>query len=181
LRQRRAASAAPEGAGPKRPARSLKARAIALLARRDYSRAELRRKLGAPRRDAEDSFAAEVASTHEALEALLDELAQLGYLSDERYARSVVARKSASHSRRAIAEELKTRGVAGDVVSDALGTSEADDGATMRALWQRRFGTAPRDDRERARQVRFLQSRGFSLSAILRFLRALPSNGDDEA
>jgi hypothetical protein len=38
-------------------------------------------------------------------------------------------------------------------------------------LWQRRFGAAPANDREKARQVRFLQSRGFELSAILKLLR----------
>ena len=41
----------------------------------------------------------------------------------------------------------------------------------MRALWQRRFGEPPRDERDKAKQVRFLQSRGFALSVILRFLR----------
>ena len=46
----------------------------------------------------------------------------------------------------------------------------------MRALWLRRFGRAPTDDREKARQVRFLQSRGFSLSAIFKLLREPPDD-----
>jgi len=41
----------------------------------------------------------------------------------------------------------------------------------LEALWRRRFGTAPADDREKARQVRFLHARGFALSAILKLLR----------
>ena len=175
------AGAAGAACGKPRPARSLKARAIALLARRDYSRAELRAKLARTRADPDAAFEADVGTPADAVESLLDELAQLGYLSDERYARGVVARKSSSHSRRAIAGELKARGVAGDAVQGALATSESDDATTMRALWQRRFGAAPCDDRERARQVRFLQSRGFSLSAILRFLRDLPTSPDDGA
>jgi len=44
----------------------------------------------------------------------------------------------------------------------------------MVALWRRKFGTAPANDRDKARQVRFLQSRGFSLSAILKLLRDPP-------
>jgi len=42
----------------------------------------------------------------------------------------------------------------------------------MLALWQRRFGTPPANDREKARQIRFLQSRGFALSAIFKLLRS---------
>ena len=41
----------------------------------------------------------------------------------------------------------------------------------LRALWQRRFGRAPVDERDKARQVRFLQARGFAVAAILRLLR----------
>ncbi len=164
-----ASGAQPEGAGDRaaRPARLLAGRAAPEARPRGSRRRRGVRDRSGP--------GGEPLEPLEPLEALLDELAQLGYLSDERYARSVVARKSASHSRRAIAEELKARGVAGDAVQSAIDASEADDAVTLRALWQRRFGVAPRDDREKARQVRFLQSRGFTLSAILRFLRELPA------
>jgi regulatory protein len=85
----------------------------------------------------------------------------------------VIARKAGSYSRRAIVEALKSQGVAGDTIDEALTAHELDDESAMRALWERRFGRAPADEREKARQVRFLQSRGFSLSAILRLLRSL--------
>ena len=102
---------------------------------------------------------------------MLDELAAQGLLSDDRYARSVVLRKAGSHSARAITETLKAQDVAGETVRQALAQREVDDDAVMRALWQRRFGEPPRDERDKAKQVRFLQSRGFALSVILRFLR----------
>ena len=54
-----------------------------------------------------------------------------------------------------------------------------DDADALVALWRRRFGAAPEDDREKARQVRFLQSRGFALSAIFRLLRNPPAADDD--
>ena len=145
-----------------RSVRSLKARAIAHLARREYSRAELAQRLisgGAARPDVEMTLA---------------ELAAEGYLSDERYAHALVRQKSATMSRRAIADTLKAKGVADDIARDALASAECDDDATLVALWRRRFGQAPKDDRERARQVRFLQSRGFGLSAILKLLRDPP-------
>ena len=84
--------------------------------------------------------------------------------------------KTGAYSKRAIAQTLKAKGVAGDVVTEALDGADADDGATLLALWRRRFGRAPTNDRERARQVRFLQSRGFGLSAILKLLRDPPSD-----
>lgn len=113
-----------------------------------------------------------------AVDTLLDELAALGYLSDARFARAEVTRKTGSYSRRAIAEALKAKGVAADTVAEALTTAEVDDTAAMIAIWQRRFRQPPRDEREKARQVRFLQSRGFALSAIFKLLRFPPDPND---
>ena len=143
-----------------RPPKSIRARAIAALARREYSRAELRAKL----------VAAGAVPTGR-LDAALDEIAALGYLSDERYAQAEVSRKAGTQSRRAIAGSLKAKGVATDVADAALATADVDDREVMVALWRRRFGAVPANERDKARQVRFLQSRGFALSAILRLLR----------
>jgi regulatory protein len=159
--------------GSPRPAKSLKARAIALLARREYSRMELRERLlagpGEP-----DAGATGV-------DALLDELAALGYLSDARFARSVVRQKTGGYSKRAIASTLKARGVVGDAAAAALAGVDVDDQDALVALWRRRFGKPPADDREKARQVRFLQSRGFPVSAILKLLRSPPGRDDENA
>ena len=148
-----------------RPAKTLAARAIAMLARREYSRAEIRGKLVA---GADAADAAQV-------DRVLDELVALGYLSDARFASAVVAQKSGSHSKRAIGATLKAHGVDSEAAAAALEASEIDDHDAMVALWRRKFGKAPADEREKARQVRFLQSRGFSLSAILRLLRDPPA------
>jgi regulatory protein len=148
-----------------RPPKSLKARAIALLARRDYSRAELRDKLVAGDRDADGVTG---------IDTLMDELAALGFLSDARFAQSVVRQKSGGYSKRAIGAALKARGVDGGAATDALAGVEIDDHDAMVALWRRRFGKPPANDKDKARQVRFLQSRGFSLSAIFKLLRNPP-------
>ena len=146
-----------------RPPRTLKARSIGMLARREYSRAELRDKLLA------------TGAERGAVDAVLDELALLGFLSDARFAHAVVRQKQGVHSRRAIAESLKQKGVVGEAAADALATLAVDDTQALAALWLRRFAHPPADEREKARQVRFLQSRGFSLSAILRLLRDPPA------
>ena len=103
----------------------------------------------------------------------LDELTAAGYLSDSRYARSLAAQKAGRYSRRSIATELKAKGVAQHAIASAIAETKIDDDAALRALWARRFGRAPADEREKGRQVRFLQARGFALSAILKHLRAV--------
>jgi regulatory protein len=142
---------------------SLRDRAIRLLARREYARAELERRLLAHGGEASE------------VRAVLSELEAEGLLSDARYARALVARRGKSFSRARIVQELKAAGLARDEIDAAVAEAELDDDAALRALWQRRFGRAPVDERERARQVRFLQSRGFALSAILKLLRGAPA------
>lgn len=153
---------------PSRLPKSLKSRAIGYLARRDYSRAEMRDKL----------LAIANPPSRDDVDALLDELAALGFLSDARFAHALVRKKAGDFSKRAIAATLKAKGVGGETAGEALAGNEIDDQDALVALWRRRFGRAPVDDREKARQVRFLQSRGFSLSAIFKLLRSPP--GDDD-
>ncbi|MDQ6917242.1 MAG: recombination regulator RecX [Pseudomonadota bacterium] len=139
--------------------RTLRAQAIRLLARREYARAELETRLvGA------GASPTEVRST-------LDDLSAQGLLSNQRFARAVVVQKAGRFSRRSIARGLKAKGVAADEIDEALREADLDDDAALTSLWQRRFGQPPADDREKARQVRYLQARGFSLLAILKLLR----------
>ena len=138
---------------------SLRAQAIRLLARREYARSELEQRLigkGGPRSE---------------VSVVLDELIAQGYLSDARYARAMATQKAGGYSCRSIAEALKAKGIARIDIERALAEADADDEKALRALWQRRFGRPPADEREKARQVRFLQARGFALSAIFKLLR----------
>ena len=162
----------PDGPGRRREPRTLKSRAIAMLARREYSRAELCDRLLA------------TGAARDESEVLLDELTALGFLSDARYAQAQVRQRRGGHAQRAIAQALKQKGVDDDTVRSALADHPVDDAAALAALWRRRFGRVPADEREKARQVRFLQARGFALSAILRLLRDPPAEdsgpaGDD--
>jgi regulatory protein len=146
---------------------SLKAVAIRLLARREYARAELHQRLVTRGNAAQD------------VERVLDELEQSGYLSDARFAHALVAQKTGRYSKRAIARQLNQQRVTRAIADEALGAMPvADELADASALWQRRFGTLPKDEREKARQVRFLQSRGYSLTIALKVLR-LESTRDE--
>ncbi|MBK7472375.1 MAG: RecX family transcriptional regulator [Betaproteobacteria bacterium] len=72
------------------------------------------------------------------------------------------------------------KGIAGDTAQDAVSALEQDDYATALALWRQRFGKPPADQKEKARQVRFLQSRGFALNVVFRVLREQGVAADDE-
>ena len=147
---------------------SLKAQAIRLLARREYPRADLEQRLIAKGAD------------RAAVKDALDDLARSGLLSDARYAEALVRQKAGSYSRQAIARTLKHKGVDADVVQDALQAMSAqDDCEQARALWTRRFGMLPADERERARHIRFLVSRGFTVDVALRVLRSFKSGRED--
>jgi len=151
-----------------RPPRTLKQRAVGMLARREYSRAELAARLAAG------------GGNRDEIDPVLDELERAGYLSDARFASAVVRQKSGGYAKRAIAHALREKGVAAPAAQEALAALDGNDEfAEAQALWQRRFGKAPADEREKARQVRFLVSRGFATSVVFRLLRAAGSPGDD--
>jgi len=139
----------------------LRERALRLLARRDYARQELSRKL-APHAESAQQVA-----------ALLDDLAAGSLLSDQRYAATRISSRGARVGDARLAYELRGKGVAEDVVSAALAGVE-DELTRARRVWQRKFPGGPLaagDAAERARQARFLAGRGFSADTIRRVLR----------
>jgi regulatory protein len=136
----------------------LRARALRLLARREHSRAELQKKL-APHAESE----AQVA-------VLLDALQAQCLLSDERYAGQRVAARAGRFGNARLEQELRGAGV-GEAETEAALAAGGDEGERCRAVWIKKFGTAPASLEERAKQTRFLQYRGFSSAAIRRVLR----------
>lgn len=144
-----------------RPVRSLKGRALGYLSRREYSRAELSRKL-APHADDAD-----------ALEALLDTLSREGWLSNARFAESVVHRRAARVGVNRIVGELKRHGVDDELIDSVGAQLRETELARAQAVWQKKYGMLPVTQSERARQARFLAARGFSMATIGRILKGL--------
>ena len=147
---------------------TLRERALRLLARREHARAELARKLTPHAESAEE------------VEALLDDLSARRLLSDERYVEMRMNARGERFGNARLAYELRTQGVSEELVVTALATGD-DELTRARQVWQRKFGNkvekeggeigAKSDANERARQVRFLMSRGFSGETIRRVLR----------
>ena len=135
----------------------LRARALRLLARREHSRQELARKLS-PR-----------AESREALERLLDELEGRKQLSEERYAElraHVLGRK---YGAARIRQDLKSKGVSEELAARFAGVDEVQ---KAREILARKYREPATTREERARRMRFLQSRGFSSEIIFRLLSA---------
>ena len=137
-----------------RPAPSLRAQAIALLSRREHSRLELARKLARHEPDPER------------IQAVLDDLERLGHLSEQRFIESVVHRRGARFGARRIGQELEQLGIDKARAREALKTLDDSELSRAQEVWARRFGQAPVDLKERARQHRFLAQRGFDGATI---------------
>lgn len=137
---------------------TLRVQALKCLARRDYSRAELRAKL-APQAESEDQ-----------LDILLDTLQAENLLSDQRYASQRVAARGSRFGNARLKQELRTHGVGDEDIAAAV-EAGGDERERCRAVWQKKFGTFPGSAEERAKQMRFLQYRGFSADAIRHVLR----------
>ena len=146
------------------PAPSLKGRALRLLSTREHSRAELQRKL--------EPFE-QLAGT---LALVLDELQAKGFISEQRVLESVVHRRSAKFGATRIRQELLAKGLESGVVAQAVQQLRQSELSRAREIWRKKFGTQPADAAERAKQMRFLASRGFDGDTIRRVV-----SGADEA
>ncbi len=132
---------------------TLRERALRLLARREHSLAELAGKLRG-------------YASPEELEALLEDLSRRRLLSDERYAESRAHALSRKYGAARIAHELRAKGLDKGLAEQTAKAARATEVERAREVWLRKFRVAPKTREERAKQMRFLQSRGFSFDAI---------------
>lgn len=147
---------------------SLKGRALKLLAQREHSRLELQRKLAAHVQEGED------------LPAILDELEKRGFINEQRVVASVIHSKASRFGTARLVQELRSKGLDDEAVREA--GEQLRDTELQRAtdLWRKRFGTPPADLKEKAKQLRFMASRGFSSAVASRVLREAPYSDGDE-
>jgi regulatory protein len=144
--------------------KSLRARALDALARREHSRLELQRKLNP---HAEDP---------ETLNILLDDFEQRGWLSDARYAEQRAHASQSRYGSRKVEHELRQQGVAESLISATLGNLKANEFERALQVWLKKYGTPASTPKERNQQMRFLQSRGFEMEVIYRVV-----NMDEQA
>lgn len=128
-----------------------------LLSRREHSKAELKRKL--ERKGADPA----------AVNALLDTLSAKGWQSDTRFVENTVrARTNQGYGPLRIAQELRSKGVTEEEISAWLPKDDDTWRPHLQALWQKKYhGELPKNRNEKARQLRFLHSRGFAVGLIM--------------
>ena len=146
------------------PPLSLTARALRLLSRREHSRAELERKLG--------PFEEEPGQ----LAAVLNALAAKDFINESRVVDSVLHRRSTRLGAARIQNELAQKGLAPEAVAGAMEQLRATEVERALAVWRKKFGVQPGDTAERAKQMRFLASRGFSGDAIHKVVSGRPED-----
>lgn len=171
----------------------LRARALRLLARREYSRQELSGKLlskPAPRparRNARcladelapaptptnAAFCEEVsgAPSEAAVNALLDDLEKRKMLSDNRYAEMRTRLRAPRYGNTRLQQELAQKGIDRETIAAVI-AEQPDELSRCRELWLKKFGQPPGDMNERMKQTRHLASRGFNMRVIQQVIRS---------
>jgi regulatory protein len=150
-------------------AKTVEAAAVRLLAGREHSIEELRRKLvrkGYPR---------------ETIEPVIQKLLGKRLVSDERFTANFVhyhAKRGQGPVR--LRGALRQQGIADSQIEEALRCAEIDWVQLAREVRRRKFGAGvPRSLGERAKQARFLQYRGFDAEQLRAAFRDESGEGDD--
>jgi len=132
--------------------------AVRLLARREHSQQELRRKLTSRGVDAN------------CIDRVLDRLAEAGLQSERRFAESFARQRAErGYGPARIRAELRERGIDSGLAHEALESLEVDFAERAREVYQRKYGEPPGaelDYRERAKRFNAMRRRGFEAEHI---------------
>jgi regulatory protein len=143
---------------------SLKGRALRLLAGREHSRAELEKKLRPHETEPGE------------LQRALDELQTRGFINEQRVVDSVLHRRAARLGTGRVKQELQAKGISAEAVAEAVDSLRGTEVERAREVWRKKFGEPAADPAGRAKQMRFLASRGFGAEAIRRVVQG----GEDD-
>jgi regulatory protein len=151
----------PKSSAKKSPGRDAYYVAVDLLSRREHSRVELEAKL------AKKEF------TKEQIASAFEQLLEYGLQSDQRYLEDFVrSRLLRGSGPLKIAHELRTRGIDSDTLQDYLNSQQIDWFEVAAATYEKKYHTNDEiDARERAKRIRFMQSRGFPSDIIFRLFK----------
>lgn len=142
----------------------VKQKVLDLLSRRDYSRHELFSKLK------------EKANLEE-LNRVLDDMAERGWQSDQRFANNFLNSRSSKYGPLRLQQELRNKGVHSDLSSQAFDELEVNFKQQAREIFERKFPDFDATDmKQKAKAYRFLAQRGFSAEQVQYALRAQLDN-----
>lgn len=139
------------------------------LSRREHSRLELGRKL------------ARYAADSDEVSAVLDSLEKDGWLSTDRFAKSLVHRLAPKQGTVRIVQELRQHGVDPSQLATLREELQSSELERANQVWLKRFGQLPEDTAARAKQIRFLMSRGFTHAVIRQVLSGIDIDEFDDS
>ncbi|WP_086930183.1 regulatory protein RecX [Agarilytica rhodophyticola] len=141
-------------------------KAIELLSMREHSQAQLREKL-------QQKFNCDQSCLEPVLERLVDQ----GYQSDERFAIAFTRNRLAKGlGKRRVLQELMYKGITTDIAEQSFNAEAQGELASVNIIeqtWRKKFKALPQDQKEKAKQYRFLQYRGFSIDEISQLFKRI--------
>lgn len=145
---------------PARPI-NLLAKAVAILSRREYSEAELRRRLQ------------QYSEDESQIDAVIARLQRENWQSDQRFAENFVSSRQSKWGNQKILHALKNHHLDVETVAQLKDSLKETEFERALAVWQHKFhGELPKTAQEKAKQMRFLASRGFSADIVRKVLSA---------
>lgn len=138
--------------------------AIFMLSRRDYSTSELQRRIERRIREKEKDS----PTAPECLPQVIESLLESQYLDDNRtiysFFRSYLNK---SYGPLRIRQELRLKGFPGEIIERLFDEDETDWYTLCQEVYEKKFGgSKPKDFKEKAKQIRYLQYRGFTTEYI---------------
>ena len=137
--------------------------AVGLLARRDYSRHQIKTKL------IQKGF--EVTE----IESVLDRCVDSGYLDDQRFAVLLLrSHISKGHGHNRIRQSMAQKGLSKETIETTLNNSDCDWFELAKSKADKKFASsgAIADQKERARRTRYLLGQGFTYEQVAYALEA---------
>lgn len=114
------------------------------------------------------------------IESTLQWLADLGYLNDQRFAQMFVRSAiSKGQGPLRIRQELSFKGINNSLVEHSIAAAEVDWQSLALDVLQRKFKSPPANQKEKAKQLRFLQSRGFYPEDVFETIKRRESGSDN--
>lgn len=134
--------------------------ALRMLARREHSCFELRQKLQ------------QKGHSPEAIVQTLDKLLQDNYLNEERFTESYIrSRSNKGYGSLRISAELKEKGISKELIAQFIKNQNGK--ISTEEIRAKKFGTAlPQNAADRAKQIRYLQYKGFNWEEIKKIFNA---------
>ncbi|MCQ9328691.1 recombination regulator RecX [Pelistega suis] len=139
---------------------NLLAKAVALLSRREHSEQELRRKL------------AKYTDDVQQIDTVIARLQKENWQSDERFAENFVLFRQERWGNQKILQALRQHHLPIETVATLKENLRETEFSRAQEVWERKFhGQYPTTPQEKAKQMRFLASRGFSADIVYKVLQ----------